>query len=134
MPASDQKALAAHIHLLPVLSAERVCAELKRLMAGPAALAVLRQAADMGIDQVLFGTHFSTAVLASELLGELWWDLSFAQRLACCLPAGMRALGAERLKLSRADQRFLSRADRLADSYHDWVTWPALGPFSLSSW
>ena len=93
MPASDQKALAAHINLLPALSAERVAAELLRLMAGPAALAVLCQAADMGIDQVLFGTHFSTDVLASELLAELWWDLSFAQRLACCLPEGMRAFG-----------------------------------------
>ena len=55
-------------------------------------------------------------MLASELLAELWWDLSFAQRLACCLPQGMRALGAERLKLSRVEQRFLARADRLAGS------------------
>ena len=125
MPTSDQKALAAHIHLLPALSAERVAAELLRLMAGPAALAVLCQTADMGIDQVLFGTHFSTAVLASELLAELWWDLSFAQRLACCLPPGTRALGAERLKLSRADQRFLARADKLADSA---ITVGLLGP------
>ena len=116
MPASDQKALAAHINLLPALSAERVAAELRRLMDGPAALAVLCQAADTGIDEVLFGTHFSTVVLASELLAELWWDLSFAQRLACCLPQGMRALGAERLKLSRVEQRFLARADRLAGS------------------
>ena len=64
-------------------------------------------------------------MLASESLGELWWDLSFAQRLACCLPAGMRALGAERLKLSRAEQAFLVRADRLADSA---ITIGLLGP------
>ena len=116
MSASDQKALSAHIHLLPALSAERIAAELRRLMAGPAALAVLCQAADMGIDQILFGAQFATDVLASELLAEFWRELGFAQRPACCLPEGMRALGAKRLKLSRAEQAFLARADRLADS------------------
>ena len=35
MSASDQKMLSAHIHLLPALSAERIAAELRRLMAGP---------------------------------------------------------------------------------------------------
>ena len=125
MPPSDQKALEAHIHLLPALSAERIAAELRRLMAGPAALAVLCQAADMGIDHVLFRARFSTPVLASELLAGLWRELDFAQRLACCLPAGRRALGARRLRLSRADQRFLARADRRADSS---VTAELLGP------
>ena len=125
MSASDQKMLSAHIHLLPALSAERIAAELRRLMAGPAALAVLCQAADMGIDQVLFGEQFNTDVLASELLAGFWRELGFAQRLACCLPEGMRALGAKRLKLSRAEQAFLVRADRLADSA---VTAGLLGP------
>ena len=67
--------LSAHIHLLPALSAERIAAELRRLMAGPAALAVLCQAADMGIDQILFGAQFTTDVLASELLARFWREL-----------------------------------------------------------
>ena len=112
----DQEALRNHVHLLPALSAERVAAELRRLMAGPAAIAVPRKVADMGIDQILFGTPFNTAIMSSELLAKLWWDLDFARRLACCLPAGMRALGAERLKLGRSEQRFLARADGPVDS------------------
>ena len=132
MSASDQKMLSAHIHLLPALSAERIAAELRRLMAGPAALAVLCQAADMGIDQILFGAQFATDVLASELLAGFWRELGFAQRLACCLPEGMRALGAKRLKLSRAEQAFLVRADRLADSAVTAGLLGPLGPFSLS--
>ena len=116
MTTSDQEALRNHVHLLPALSAERVAAELRRLMAGPAAIAVLRKVADRGIDQILFGTPFNTAIMSSELLAKLWWDLDFARRLACCLPAGMRALGAERLKLGRSEQRFLARADGPVDS------------------
>jgi len=125
MPTEDQKALAEHAHLLPALSAERVTSELRRLMAGPAALTVLRQAANIGIDQILFGARFSTDMLASDMLAELWQDLSFAQRLACCLPAGIRASVAKRLKLRRVEQRFLVRADRPADSA---ITAGLLGP------
>ena len=62
MPKTDQLALSQHVHLLPVLSAERIAGELKRLMAGAAALPILRQASIMGVDQILFGASFSADV------------------------------------------------------------------------
>ena len=115
MPAADQQALSDNVHLLLVLSAERIAAELKRLMGGPAALPVLRQAAAMGVDQLLFGTRFCRDLLCYSPLVGLWKDLSFVQRLACCLTFGERAAAGRRLKLSRAEMRFLVRSDQLAD-------------------
>lgn len=112
---TDQLALSQHVHLLPVLSAERIAGELKLLMAGAAALPVLRKASVMGIDQILFGTSFSADILVQPALERLWEDLSFVQRLACCLPVGERAKAGSLLKLSRAELRFLSSADQPAD-------------------
>ncbi|MGB1614018.1 MAG: hypothetical protein ACPHCX_04530, partial [Candidatus Puniceispirillaceae bacterium] len=115
MPKTDQLALSQHVHLLPVLSAERIAGELKRLMAGAAALPILRQASIMGVDQILFGASFSADVLVHPVLEKIWGDLSFVQRLACCLPIGQRVKAGSILKLSRAELRFLSSADRPAD-------------------
>ena len=115
MPETDQLALSQHVHLLPVLSMERIAGELKRLMAGAAALPILRQASTMGVDQILFGTSFSVEILVHPVLGRLWEDLSFVQRLACCLPIGVRAKAGRLLKLSRAELRFLSSADQPVD-------------------
>ncbi len=115
MPKTDQLALSQHVHLLPVLSAERIAGELKRLMAGAAPLPILRQASIMGVDQILFGASFSADVLVHPLLEKIWGDLSFVQRLACCLPIGQRVKAGSILKLSRAELRFLSSADQPAD-------------------
>ena len=46
---------------------------------------------------------------------KIWGDLSFVQRLACCLPVGQRVKAGTLLKLSRAELRFLSSADQPAD-------------------
>ena len=115
MPETDQQALSQNVHLLPVLSAERVAGEFKLLMAGAVALPILRQASAMGIDQTLFGVSFSLDILACPALGRLWRDLSFVQRLSCCLPIGERAKAGRLLKLSRAELRFLSSADQSVD-------------------
>ena len=115
MPDNDKLALYQHVHLLPVLSAERIAGELKRLMAGAAALPILRQASAMGVDQILFGTSFSADILGHPALKKLWRDLNFVQRLACCLPIGKRAKAGRFLKLSRAELRFLSSADQPVD-------------------
>ena len=115
MPETEQLALSEHVHMLPVLSAERIAGELKRLMAGAAALPILRQASAMGVDRMLFGTSFSLDILGHPLLASIWGDLSFVQRLACCMSAGERAKAGIVLKLSRAELRFLACADRPVD-------------------
>ena len=99
MPKTDQLALSQHVHLLPVLSAERIAGELKRLMAGAAALPILRQASIMRVDQILFCASFNADVLVHPALEKLWGDLSFVQRLACCLPIGQRVKAGSLLKL-----------------------------------
>lgn len=111
MPAADKQALAGHVHHLPALSAERIATELNRLMAGPAALPVLGLAADMGVDRVLFDSPLRASLLGQDSLIHLWPELGFAQRLACCLGPGQRGPAALRLKLSRADRKFLQRTD-----------------------
>ena len=108
-------AMAAHVHLLPKLSAERIAAELHRLMAGPAAIAVLGYAASIKIDQILFDTAFRIQALAHDGVADIWDMLSFASRLCICLPPGRRAAAAARLRLSRADKTCLEQADKAAD-------------------
>tara|TARA_B100000963_G_scaffold190497_1_gene165714 strand:- start:2103 stop:3401 length:1299 start_codon:yes stop_codon:yes gene_type:complete len=117
MPERDQLALSQHVDLLPILSAERIAGELKQLMTGAAALPILRQASIIGVDRVLFGTIFSADILVHPVLQKLWGDLSFVQRLACCLPVGERAKAGRILKLSRAELRFLLSADQPADKF-----------------
>ena len=112
LAAADRAALAAHIRFLPALSAERIASELKRLMAGPAAMPVLRLCADMGVDRAVFDTDFRTRLFTHRGLAGLWPALDFALRLACCLEPGQRGPAARRLKLSRADSRLLDQADR----------------------
>lgn len=112
LAAADRRALAAHMHLLPQLSAERIASELRRLMAGPGAVPVLRLCARMGVDRAVFDTRFCTGLLTHRGLAGVWPDLDFAMRLACCLPPGARTAAARRLKLSRAERGVLDRADR----------------------
>ena len=112
LAADDRRALAAHSPFLPSLSAERIAAELRRLMAGPGALPVLRLCADMGVDRALFDTGLRTDLLSYDGLAAVWPSLDFAMRLACCLPPGTRRDAARRLKLSRAERAVLDSADR----------------------
>jgi len=116
MPPDNLDALAGHIRHLPSLSAERIAAELRRLMAGPAALRVLGLCAQMGVDKTLFGTSFRAAALGHEGLAEVWPELGFAVRLACLLPPAYRAPAGPRLKLSRAERRCLVEAGQPADN------------------
>ena len=115
MPDADHAAMAAHVHLLPQLSAERIASELRRLMAGPAALPVLLYAAQLKLDRILFDAPFRTEALTHQPVADLWDRLGFAGRLCVCLPPGARAAAGLRLRLSRADRRFLDQADKTVD-------------------
>ena len=115
MSDADFAAMAAHTHLLPLLSAERIAAELRGLMAGPAALSVLGSVARLAIDQRLFDQRFRLRALAHEAVAAVWDELSFASRLSVCLPPGTRFSAAVRLKLSRADKTCLGQADNTPD-------------------
>ena len=75
-------------------------------MAGAAALPIFAPSFDNGYDQILFGVSFSAEVLVHPVLEKLWGDLSFVQRLACCLPIGQRVKAGSLLKLSRQNCAF----------------------------
>ena len=111
------RAIFAGVASLPMLSAERVASEMRRIVTGPAADKMIGLLHEMGVDKVLFDTPFASVtncwphhgLLKEGLLSGLIGPVA-ALGLQC--EPGQRAGLAKRLKLSRADSRMLAALDK----------------------
>ncbi len=108
----DLAAIAKAVPCLRHLSAERIASECRKIFDGPNALSVIAMLQELQIDKTLFETGFCLIRAEAEKIAPVWPLLSFAERLALLFLPGQREKAALRLKLSRAEIRYLCYLDQ----------------------
>jgi poly(A) polymerase len=114
-----EKALREHASLCTGLSGERVANEMRRIMVGGRLKGVIGLMQDSKIDQAALGLSLDPSRVANDddiglMIAGLGANVDFAWlvNLAVAMPSGSAALLAERLRLSRTEERCLTRLDR----------------------
>ena len=113
-----QTALREHASLCAGLSGERIANEMRRIMVGGRLKEVIGLMQDSKIDQAALGLSLDPSRLANDdeigsMIAGLGANVDFAWlvNLAVAMPSGSAALLAKRLRLSRAEERCLTRLD-----------------------
>ena len=113
-----QTALRKHASKCAGLSGERIANEMRRIMVGGRLKDVIGLMQDTKIDQAALGLSFDPSRLANDdeiasMIAGLGANVDFAWlvNLAVAMPSGSAALLAKRLRLSRAEERCLTRLD-----------------------
>jgi tRNA nucleotidyltransferase/poly(A) polymerase len=113
-----QTALRKHASKCAGLSGERIANEMRRIMVGGRLKDVIGLMHDTKIDQAALGLSFDPPRLANDdeiasMIAGLGANVDFAWlvNLAVAMPSGSAALLAKRLRLSRAEERCLTRLD-----------------------
>jgi poly(A) polymerase len=113
-----QTALCEHANLCAGLSGERVANEMRRIMVGGRLKEVVGLMQDSKIDQAALGLSLNPSRLANDdeigsVIGGLGANVDFVWlvNLAVAMPSGSAALLAKRLRLSRVEERCLTRLD-----------------------
>jgi tRNA nucleotidyltransferase/poly(A) polymerase len=113
-----QTALRKHASKCAGLSGERIANEMRRIMVGGRLKDVIGLMQDTKIDQAALGLSFDPSRLANDdeiasMISGLSANVNFAWlvNLAVAMPSGSAALLAKRLRLSRAEERCLTRLD-----------------------
>ena len=113
-----QTALRKHASKCAGLSGERIANEMRRIMVGGRLKDVIGLMQDTKIDQAALGLSFDPPRLANDdeiasMIAGLGANVDFAWlvNLAVAMPSGSAALLAKRLRLSRAEERCLTRLD-----------------------
>ena len=113
-----QTALRKHASKCAGLSGERIANEMRRIMVGGRLKDVIGLMQDTKIDQAALGLSFDPPRLANDdeiasMISGLSANVNFAWlvNLAVAMPSGSAALLAKRLRLSRAEERCLTRLD-----------------------
>ena len=113
-----QTALRKHASKCAGLSGERIANEMRRIMVGGRLKDVIGLMQDTKIDQAALGLSFDPSRLANDdeiasMISGLSANVDFAWlvNLAVAMPSGSAALLAKRLRLSRAEERCLTRLD-----------------------
>ena len=113
-----QTALRKHASKCAGLSGERIANEMRRIMVGGRLKDVIGLMQDTKIDQAALGLSFDPSRLANDdenasMISGLGANVDFAWlvNLAVAMPSGSAALLAKRLRLSRAEERCLTRLD-----------------------
>ena len=121
---TDEAAIAAIAGAAPAaaaLSGERVAAECRKLFAMPDAAAGIAVLHDTGLDKGALGLqidpskidHLAGNAVATSPAARSWADMpeAWLVRLAAVMPPGAAAPLADRMRLSRAERRFLDALD-----------------------
>jgi tRNA nucleotidyltransferase/poly(A) polymerase len=113
-----QTALRKHASKCAGLSGERIANEMRRIMVGGRLKDVIGLMQDTKIDQAALGLSFDPSRLANDdeiasMISGLGANVDFAWlvNLAVAMPSGSAAVLAKRLRLSRAEERCLTRLD-----------------------
>jgi tRNA nucleotidyltransferase/poly(A) polymerase len=113
-----QTALRKHASLCAGLSGERIANEMRRIMVGGGLKEAIGLMQDSKIDQAALGLSLDPSRLANDdeigsMIAGLGAnvDLAWLANLAVAMPSGSAALLAKRLRLSRAEERCLTRLD-----------------------
>ena len=113
-----QAALREHASLCASLSGERIANEMRRIMVGGRLKDVIGLMRHSKIDQAALGLTLDPSGLANDdeiesMIDGLGANVDFAWlvNLAVAMPSGSAALLAKRLRLSRAEERCLTRLD-----------------------
>ena len=113
-----QTALREHASLWTALSGERIANEMRQIMVGGRLKDVIGLMQDTKIDQAALGRSLDPSRLANDdeigsMIAGLGAniDLAWLVNLAVAMPSGSAALLAKRLRLSRAEERCLTRLD-----------------------
>ncbi|MDA9022477.1 hypothetical protein N9I56_03270 [Alphaproteobacteria bacterium] len=113
-----EMALREHASLCTGLSGERVANEMRRIMVGGRLKDVIGLMQETKIDQAALGLSLDPSRLANDddieaMIAGLGANVDFAWlvNLAVAIPVGSAALLAKRLRLSRAEERCLTRLD-----------------------
>ena len=113
-----QTALREHASLCAALSGERIANEMRQIMVGGRLKDVIGLMQDTKIDQAALGLSLDPSQLANDdeigsMIAGLGAnvDLAWLVNLAVAMPSGSAALLAKRLRLSRAEERCLTRLD-----------------------
>lgn len=113
-----QTALRKHASLCAGLSGERIANEMRRIMVGGGLKEAIGLMQDSKIDQAALGLSLDPSRVANDdeigsVIAGLGANDDFAwlANLAVAMPSGSAALLAKRLRLSRAEERCLTRLD-----------------------
>ena len=113
-----QTALRKHASLCAGLSGERIANEMRRIMVGGGLKEAIGLMHDSKIDKGALGLSLDPSRLANDdeigsMIAGLGAnvDLAWLANLAVAMPSGSAALLAKRLRLSRAEERCLTRLD-----------------------
>ena len=113
-----QRALREHAGLCAGLSGERIANERRRIMVGGGLKELIGLMQDSKIDQAALGLSLDPSRLSNDdeigsMIAGLGVNVDFAWlvNLAVVMPSGSAALLAKRLRLSRAEERCLTRLD-----------------------
>ena len=113
-----QTALRKHASKCAGLSGERIANEMRRIMVGGRLKDVIGLMQDTKINQAALGLSFDPSRLANDdeiasMISGLGANVDFAWlvNLAVAMPSGSAVLLAKRLRLSRAEERCLTRLD-----------------------
>ena len=113
-----QTALREHSSLCAGLSGERIANEMRRIMVGGGLKEAIGLMQDSKIDQAALGLSLDPSRVANDdeigsVIAGLGANDDFAwlANLAVAMPSGSAALLAKRLRLSRAEERCLTRLD-----------------------
>jgi poly(A) polymerase len=113
-----KKALREHASLCTDLSGERVANEMRRIMVSGRLKEVISLMQDSKIDQAALGLSLDPSRVANDddigsMIAGLGANVDFAWlvNLAVAMPSGSAAHLAKRLRLSRAEERCLTRLD-----------------------
>ena len=113
-----QTALRKHASLCAGLSGERIANEMRRIMVGGGLKELIGLMRDSKIDQAALGLSLDPSRLASDdeigsMIAGIGANVDFAwlANLAVAMPLGSAAHLAKRLRLSRAEERCLTRLD-----------------------
>ena len=113
-----QTALRENASLCAGLSGERIANEMRRIMVGGGLKEVIGLMQDSKIDQAALGLSLDPSRLANDdeigsMIAGLGANVVFAwlANLAVAMPSGSAVLLAKRLRLSRAEERCLTRLD-----------------------
>ena len=120
-----QTALREHASLCAGLSGERIANEMRRIMVGGGLKEVIGLMQDSKIDQAALGLSLDPSRLSNDdeirsMIAGLGANIDFAWllNLAVVMPSGSAARLAKRLRLSRTEERCLTRLDLgLGDDY-----------------
>lgn len=113
-----QMALCEHANLCAGLSGERIANEMRRIMVGGRLKEVIGLMRYSKIDQAALGLSLNPSRLANDdeigsMIAGLGTNVDFVWlvNLAVAMPSGSAALLAKRLRLSRSEERCLTRLD-----------------------